>query len=98
MEILLAIVWYLALIMPGNYYTQENIYDIAVQNRPQVEYVMDNNYTQAVDFYNTFSPEQGGVLLPAYWDKEPVDHSDPDLHDPFQDNIRRKPDTTKKAN
>ena len=96
MEILLAIVWYLALLMPGNYYTQENIYDIAIAHRPQVQSVMDNHYIEAVDFYNTFSPEQGGVLLPAYWDKEPVDHSDPTLHDPFRDNIRRKPaDTTK---
>ena len=37
MEILLAIVWYLALLMPGNYYTQESIYDIAVDNRTQVD-------------------------------------------------------------
>ncbi|GEM_PF-2410721 len=92
MEILLAIVWYLALLMPGNYYTQESIYDIAVDNRTQVDYVLDNHYVEAIDFYNTHSPEDGGVLLPAYWEKEPVDHSDDSLMDPWDDDIRR--DTT----
>ncbi len=96
MEILLAIVWYLALLMPGNYYTEENIYDIAVQHRPQVDYVIQNDFQAAVDLYNNFSPEDGGVFLPAYWDKEPVDASDDSLMDPWDDNIRRDPnDTTK---
>ncbi len=98
MEILLAIVWYLALLMPGNYYTQENIYDIALDNRQQVDNVLNNHdqFVTAVDFYNEFSPEEGGVLLPAYWDKEPVDHSDDSLLDPWDDDIRRDTTTTTK--
>jgi len=97
MEILLAIVWYLALIMPGNYYTMENIYDIGLDNRTSVEYIANNHLSEAVDFYDTFNPEDNGVLLPAYWDKEPVDHTDESLIDPWDDDIRRDPnDTTKK--
>ncbi|PKL81234.1 MAG: hypothetical protein CVV25_00375 [Ignavibacteriae bacterium HGW-Ignavibacteriae-4] len=97
MEILLAIVWYLALIMPGNYYTMDNIYDIGLNNRTSVEYVANNNLSQAMDFYNTYDPEANGVGLPAYWDKEPVDHTDESLNNPWDDDIRRDPnDTTKR--
>jgi len=97
MEILLAIVWYLALIMPGNYYTMDNIYDIGLDNRTSVEYVANNNLSQAMDFYNTYDPEANGVGLPAYWDKEPVDHTDESLNNPWDDDIRRDPnDTTKR--
>lgn len=85
MEILLAIVWYLSLLTPGNYYDEVAIYDIAVDNSTAVDYVVENHLTEAVDFYNTFDPEDGGVYLPAYWDKEPVDHTDESLweYDPW---------------
>ena len=92
MEILLAVVWYLALLVPGNYYTEEAIYDIALENRTQVEYVIENHRVEAADFFFFYSPEDGGVLLPAYWEKEPVDHSDDSWIDPFDEDIRR--DTT----
>jgi hypothetical protein len=81
MEILLAIVWYLSLLTPGNYYDQADIYNIAIDNTNEVNYVADNHLTEAIDFYNVYSPEDGGVFLPAYWDKEPVDHTDESLWD-----------------
>lgn len=79
MEILLAIVWYLSLLTPGNYYDQADIFNIAVDNTNAVNFVADNHMADAIDNYNTFSPEDGGVFLPAFWDKEPVDHTDESL-------------------
>jgi hypothetical protein len=53
MEILLAIVWYLSLLTPGNYYEQADIYQIAVDNSNSVDYFVDNHLTEAIDYYNT---------------------------------------------
>ena len=94
MEIVLALVWYLALLMPGNTYTQENVYDIAYDNFEAVDYVAENHFTEAIDFYTNNHPEDNGVLLPGTWDKEPEDHTDKSLWDPFRRDIRKKKDST----
>lgn len=94
MEIVLALVWYLALLMPGNSYTHEDVYDIAYNNFEAVEYVADNHYVEAINFYNDYHPEDNGVLLPGTWDKEPIDHTDESLWDPFRRDIRKKKDST----
>lgn len=98
MEIILAIVWYLALLMPGNSYTQENVYDIAYNNFEAVEYVAENNFDDAIIFYNSNNPEDNNVFLPGCWDKEPIDHTDKSLWDPFAKDIRKKKDSTENAN
>lgn len=93
MEIILAIVWYLALLMPGNTYTQDDVYDIALTNHQAVDYVWQNELSQALTHSTILPPDApGGVFLPGVWDKEPVDHTDYTLRRPG-DNYKRR-DTT----
>jgi hypothetical protein len=94
MELLLAVVWYLALLMPGNAYSSNDVYNIAYDNYDAVQYVAENHIDDAVNHINTYDPEDGGiVLLPGTWDKEPIDHTDKSLWDPFGD-LRKKKDST----
>lgn len=94
MEILLAIVWYLALLFPGNVYQPDDIYNIGMDNSVAVINVLDNDLDNAVNYYNNNDPRNYGIELPGTWDKEPVDHSDPSLYDPWSNDLRKHADST----
>jgi hypothetical protein len=98
MEILIAIVWYLALLIPGNTYTYDDVYNVGYENATQVIDVLDNDLNNAMDFYNNNDPRDFGVVLaiPGYWDKEPKDYTRPYTYDPWEPDFRKKVDSTKK--
>lgn len=98
MEILLAIVWYLALLLPGNTYTPEDVYNIGYENAVPVIHVLDNDLDAAMTYYNNNDPRNFGVALPGTWDKEPVDPTDPDLFDPWDRDLRKKADSVQNPN
>lgn len=96
MEIIIAVLWYLALLMPGNSYTNDDIYNITYDNEQAVSAVIqdDAQMNNAMDHYNNFNPEDNGVQLPADWEKEPVDPYDPIILSPTDTTIF-KSDTEK---
>ena len=88
MEIVLAIVWFLALLMPGNTYTEQDIYNIGVEHRTAVQTVYNHNLNDAMDFMaqNHYSNHNIDVMV-GTWEDEPKDYTDTTLFDPWDHDI-----------
>ena len=73
MEILIAILWYLQLLIPGQDYTLSEIDMIAEQNQAAIE-VVQSNPDQTQDALNYFdeSLDNGEVGILEEWEENPI--------------------------
>ncbi|MFC2130103.1 hypothetical protein ACFLSQ_01590 [Bacteroidota bacterium] len=73
MEILIAILWYLQLLIPGQSYTLSEIDVIAEQNLPAIEVVQSNpDKTQDALIYYDQSLDNGEIGLIEEWEENPI--------------------------
>ncbi len=70
MEIMIAILWYLQLIMPGGTYHQDQINTICNDNKTVIQSVQNNAdmTNAAVTSYSQFTSGGGQVYIPDPWE------------------------------
>ncbi|MFH1051228.1 MAG: hypothetical protein V1779_09925 [bacterium] len=73
MEILIAIMWFLQILIPGQTYTLSDIEALSVQNQVVIETIQNDQILSqdAVNYYDqTFST--GNVDIIEEWDENPI--------------------------